>query len=80
MGSIDTRRQSESLTPRRFIMTDLTVIAQLLRAIAWLLFALFLLALAASTGGSILSLVFLVIACAAALQGMVFVWSTPKNS
>ena len=58
-------------------MTDTTVIAQLLRVIAWLLFAFFLLALSVFFGHS---LIILILACGAALQGMLFLWSTPKNS
>lgn len=57
-----------------------TPIAHFLRAIAWLLFAFFLLALAALFLGTLFSMVLLVLACGAALQGMVVVWSTTKKS
>ncbi|HEX6290225.1 MAG TPA: hypothetical protein VFZ66_13615 [Herpetosiphonaceae bacterium] len=59
---------------------DTTSIAHFLRAIAWLLFALFLLGLATLSMGSLLGVIILVVACGAALQGMVVVWSTTKNS
>ncbi|HEY0603587.1 MAG TPA: hypothetical protein VGD58_11785 [Herpetosiphonaceae bacterium] len=57
-----------------------TILAHFLRAIAWLLFALFLLGLTALLLGTGFGWITLILACGAALQGMVVVWSTTKNA
>ena len=56
------------------------ILAHFLRAIAWLLFALFLLGLATLFLSTTFGWIILILACGAALQGMVVVWSTTKNA
>lgn len=57
-----------------------TTLAHFLRAIAWLLFAMFLLQLATLFLSITFGWITLILACGAALQGMVVVWSTTKNA
>lgn len=63
-------------------MMDAALLGPLLRGIAWLLFGIFLLILAmlASAIHAYLTLAFVLLACGAALQGLVFTRAAPTDS